>query len=328
MSQHPPTTDQEWMTHVLNIHGTPFEHLCQHHLRQSPDWTLKSSRYPVEFPPSNTPQVALTKNGDLDLWGACSPPGLTIELLVECKKNNPDYIDWVFFPISSPELPFPSIRALEYGYSALGLNADARWSANRQTYSLVPPPNIALTDDGRETKGNYQTKWVQSQQNGKQPPKDFTKTSNAAITDAAYQIALATQAVLHKERRNQDARAAERIYPPPAVPTVFLPLIVTTANLWTCQFSADKVDMVTGEVPFNEVHYQQQDYLFFTYPLPPILQLHPGEDRSAYRTDATWEELARFSILVVQSAAFPDLLTHLSKMTKDDSGKLALPTLS
>jgi len=102
MSQHNPATEQEWMTQVLNIHGTPFEHLCEHYLRQAPDWAFRSSRYPVEFPPSYTPQASLTKNGELDLWGSCLPPGLKIELLVECKKNNPDYTD--SFP---PGIPTP-----------------------------------------------------------------------------------------------------------------------------------------------------------------------------------------------------------------------------
>jgi hypothetical protein len=323
MSQHSPTTDHEWMTHVLNIHGTPFEHLCQYHLQQSPYWTFKSSRYPVEFPPSYTPQVLLTKNRELDLWGTCNSPGLKIELLVECKKNNREYTDWIFFPVRHPTLP--SLLTLGYRSSR---EAGGHWAPYRQTLDLITPTSIAITDDGRETKGNYQAKWEQSQNNGKQLPKDFTKTSNAAITDAANQIALATQALLLKERRNQMALAGRQADPMPPWHHVFLPLVVTTANLWTCQFPADKVDSTTGEIPFSEVQYQQHPYLFFTNALPPILQFHPADNPLEYRTDREWEQLARFSILVVQSAAFPDLLTHLSKMTKNDEGRLVLPTLS
>src|SRR6266567_3417737 len=323
MSQRNPATEQEWMTQVLNIHGTPFEHLCEHHLRQAPDWAFRSSRYPVEFPPSYTPQASLTKNGELDLWGSCLPPGLKIELLVECKKNNPDYTDWVFFPARYPTT-IPSLRTLGYRSSQ---EVGGHWAPYRETVYLVTPPDIAITDDGRETKGNYQAKW-QPKENQKQPPKDFTRTSNAAITDAAYQIARATQALLLQERRNQEALAKEKVQPMPSWHHVFLPLIVTTANLWTCQFPAEKVDNITGEIPLSEVHYQIHSYLFFTYALPPILQFHPGDDRFEYRSDAKWEELARFSILVVQSAAFPELLTHLSRMTKDDNGSLVLPTLS
>ena len=322
MSQQPPATEEEWRTHVFNIHGTPFEHLCQYHLRQSPDWKFKSSRYPVEFPPSYTPQVSQTKNSELDLWGTCNPPGLKIELLVECKKNNRAYTDWIFFPARYPTPP--SLRTLEY------LNrpweSGNSWSPNQKILYLVTPPDIAVTDDGRETKGNYQARWELSQ-NGRQLPRDFTKTSNAAITDAANQIALASQALLHQERRNQEAVAAGRAYPIPNWLHVFLPLVVTTATLWTCQYPAENVAMVTGEIPFSEVQYQQHPYLFFTYALPPILQFHTGDDRSEYRTDGEWEQLARFSILVVQSAAFPGLLTHLSKMTKDDEGRLVLSTL-
>ncbi len=328
MLQQPPTNEEEWMTHVLNIHGTPFEHLCQYHLRQSPDWTFKSSRYPVEFPPSYTPQVSLTQNSELDLWGTCNPPDLKIELLVECKKNNPDYTDWIFFPTQYPTPP--SLRTLEYIH--LPRTGGSYWAPNRKTLYLVTPPNIAITDDGRETKGKYQPRWQESKnekKNGKmKADPNFTRTSNTAITDAANQIARATQALLNQERRNQQVLALGGGQPIPTWHHVFLPLVVTTANLWTCQFPAEKVDMVTGEIPFSEVQYQQHPYLFFTYALPPILQFHTGDDRSEYRTDGEWEQLARFSILVVQSAAFPGLLTHLSKMTKDDEGRLVLPTLS
>src|SRR5258708_16329503 len=109
MSQPVPRTEEEWRTHVLNIHGTPFEQICEYHLRYASDWTFKSSRYPVEFPPSYSPQVSQTKNSELDLWGSCFAPGLKIELLMECKKNNPQYTDWVFFPTTNPAPTFPSL---------------------------------------------------------------------------------------------------------------------------------------------------------------------------------------------------------------------------
>ncbi len=321
MSQQFPTTEEEWRTHVLNIHGTPFEQICEHHLRHAPDWTFRSSRYPVEFPPSYSPQVSQTKNSELDLWGTCFSPGLKIELLVECKKNNPEYTDWVFFPTTNPAPTFPSIRGVKY--SPPQTDPIHPWTANSHILYLVPPTNIPITGDGREIKGDYQTRSQQNQNNGKQ----LIKTSNAAITEAAYQIALATQALLHQERRNQEALAAGKVYPLPHYSNVFLPLIVTTANLWTCHFPAEKVDLATGVVPVSEAQYQQHSYLFYTYALPPILQFHLGEHQWIYRADAQWEELARFSILVVQSAAFPELLTHLSKMTKDADGRLVLPTL-
>jgi len=282
VSQQSPSTDEEWRTHVLNIHGTPFEHLCQYHLRQSPDWIFKSSRYPVEFPPSYTPMVSQTKNRELDLWGTCNLPGLRIELLIECKKNNPDYTDWVFFPAQYP-MP-PSLRTLEYTnipqYRASPPTGGGYWESISKTLYLVTPPNVAIADDGREIKGTYQPS-----QSGKQPSRDFTKTSNAAISDAAYQVALATQALLHQERRNQEALAARQTYPMPPWRHVFFPLVVTTANLWICRFPAEKVDMVTGEIPFSEVQYQQHPYLFFTYGLPPILQFHPGDYQLEYRND-------------------------------------------
>jgi hypothetical protein len=50
--------------------------------------------------------------------------------------------------------------------------------------------HLTIADEARETKGDYLR--IRNQQ-------DRTKTSNTAITDAATQIAIATQALLEQE---------------------------------------------------------------------------------------------------------------------------------
>jgi hypothetical protein len=331
----PPSSEEEWRTHVLNIHGTPFEHLCHDLLQESPDWTVRSSRYPVEYPPSFIADMALqTKNSELDLWGTTTRQdfGIKIDLLVECKKNNPEYTDWVFFHPRTDLCPL--IQTIQFYEPRMHFRSggvlppSGLWSFRRKPLPLET--NIITTDDGREIKEEYQIKWLEAAQKKQHSlAKNLMKTSNTAITDAAYQIALATQAILFQETTNWNDQQ-KRDPQPLRLPwrQVFLPVIVTTARLHTCYFSSTAVDVKTGNVSPDQVQYQEHPYLFFTYALPPALQYQPDDSRAKYRSDGDREQLARFPILVVQSAKFSDLLTYLTQLTKNDDERLMLPKFS
>jgi len=86
----PPTmTDDEYTIHALNIHSTFFERKCQHVVNQSKDWKVIETNYPV---------TSGNQNSNLDIWAERGKGrAQLIELPIECKKNNPDFIDWIFF---------------------------------------------------------------------------------------------------------------------------------------------------------------------------------------------------------------------------------------
>lgn len=70
------------------------------------------------------------------------------------------------------------------------------WDVKPSIRSHPTDPN--LSDEARETRGSY----AQHQKG------DKTKTSNAAISDAAYQVALATKAIVDEEARFSQALGA------------------------------------------------------------------------------------------------------------------------
>lgn len=329
-----PESSEEWTTQALNIQGSLFERLCQYLiLQKSSEWTFRSSKYPVEFPPSFNPISATqTKNSELDLWVTSQVPGLKIELLIECKKNNPEFVDWVFFPCEI--VTRPQIRTIQY-YSVVGTEEAVQsppgwWAAKRQILSLEA--NFIIANDARETRGDYEALKRQleqpNNQNNQKARRNFTKTANDSITSAAHQIALATQAIIYQEKTNNEARRMSQPVVPLRPPWrhVFLPMIVTTAHLSVCHVHPEDVDLATGEVPLEKVRYERHPFLFFNYALPPALQYQLDDSRVNYRSETEIEQMARLSILVVQSTAFPDILDHLVKMRKDDfDGWLLLP---
>ena len=92
-----PQSQEDWTVHSLNIHGVFFERRCRLAVSETPDWRVLATNYPVEFPPPNGPWRG--KEGSLDIWARREQNDLVVtDVLIECKKANPDFVNWIFFP--------------------------------------------------------------------------------------------------------------------------------------------------------------------------------------------------------------------------------------
>src|SRR5258706_11920355 len=109
-----PTTDDEWTVHSLNIQGTLFERKCREVIANFPGWSLLPPSYPVEFPVTrDANNVNRGKASNLDIWAEWKVPWGSIYrsiLLVECKKCNPDFVDWIFFRKPGKYPTWPKFR--------------------------------------------------------------------------------------------------------------------------------------------------------------------------------------------------------------------------
>jgi hypothetical protein len=167
--------DAQYILQALNIHGTFFERRCQEEVRNTKEWKIQETNYPVEH---------RGEASNLDIWAETTPDyKMRIELLIECKKNNPDFIDWVFFPQPVHRSPRPLIRLITVDRKGQANS----WKTEREFRLLTH--NLIMSDEARETKGDYQ----------KIKQRDWTKTSNAAITDAAKQVVIAIQSLIAQE---------------------------------------------------------------------------------------------------------------------------------
>ena len=90
-----PQSNHDWTIHSINIHGVFFERWCQRVVSEAPGWSLDSTNYPVEFPPPNGPIRG--KESTLDIRASRRDADLAMVLLIECKKNNPEFVNWIFF---------------------------------------------------------------------------------------------------------------------------------------------------------------------------------------------------------------------------------------
>lgn len=285
-----PQTEDEWKIHSINIHGLFFERWCQSVVVASDIWRLEAANYPVAFPLRNVHFPTRESNLDLRVEfnsGTERRP----TLLIECKKNNPEFVDWIFFPKDpAPSAPFLSINRIHTHEQG------SKWGAERVLAggSLRFP----FASDARETRGTY----LDYKGNEKQK----TRTANDAITAASFQIALATQAITLEElTRSQDN--ADRSASKSFIHWDFFPIIVTTARLFTCEFDPAAVDPETGEISTNGPHLEPQTLLVYEYPLPSQFQWDYPVVTT--RGQALYDE-ARLHILVVHSTFFPEWLEN------------------
>jgi hypothetical protein len=297
-----PHTDEEWIIHSINIHGFFFERLCEEVISKSEGWRVKETNYPVEFPILERP--AHGKESKLDIYAEFNNGERAIALLIECKKNNPDFINWIFFPKPQerrrPNFP----RTAKFTNN---LEEKINWRFWR---GLVPFPSeelfqksLIIAEEAREVRGSYQ--------HNQRPDK--TKTSNTAVTDASNQIALATQAIIVEESEYYKELGVDtKPRPLPFKEKIFIPSIVTTAKIFCCSFKTEDIDPATGEVNIKKAELTECTHLVFEYALPRSLQHRPPNIIETMSRNML-EAYIRMPILVIHSPALPEILSTIAQ---------------
>jgi hypothetical protein len=300
-AQNKPVSDHEWTVHSLNIHGIFFERWCKHVIENSPQWYVRATQYPVAFSPQAGP---LHKVGGhesaLDIRAELSyRDDRLLNLLIECKKNNPEFIEWMFFPTSKPSTDdHLIIPAVSCPTARKDVQHHILRPMLKDLYLGVP-----VADESRETRGDYQS--IKADRK--------TKTANDSISSAAHQVALATQAIFLEEASSnlpeKPIKGAKKLR---VEKQIFIPAIVTTARLYLCEFDPADISPTEGVIPFDKVSMIEKPYLIYKYPLPVHLQMDRGHILYLSSSNKL-ESLVRMHIFVVNSAHFSEFLTFLKE---------------
>lgn len=84
---------------------------------------------------------------------------------------------------------------------------------------------------------------------------------------------------------------------------LFLPVVVTTANLWTTKYNPQDVSWKTGELKASKIGLESRDWVHFEFPLPVNLKL---KDKDA-------KEYEKRPTFVVKANKFSTFVTGLVK---------------
>lgn len=292
-----PASQDDWTVHALNIHGVFFERRCAEEVAAITEWQVVSTNYPVEYPPPNGPWRG--KESSLDIRARKQlPSNQTLDIQIECKKANPDFVNWIFFPKRGnlAAAPFRTmVSSNEMPESGTG-----PWSTT--TFMQSGTAEVLVATECREVRGDYV-----SQKGGNK-----TKTSNASIQEASYQVALANRAIVGEDGQLLNrARASGQHATPPWTRKTYIPIIVTTARLFKVVFTTSDVALGTGEIPPSAVTLEPVTSVLYEYPLPKHLQHTPADPLPAL-LGSEFESFTRMDILVVQAESLTEMLKTLS----------------
>ena len=230
-----PQSEEEWIVQAINIHGFFFESWCRTAIESLGRWKVLSTYEPVSVS---------GKESNLDIWAEyrSSNSEHILNILIECKKANPEFVKWIFFP----RMQTPKTNAIVVSEAVIGedKNTPTIWRAKTGPSQKFPFKDISVAMEAREVRGEYmQTK----------DDKTKTRTANASIMEASYQIALATQSIFAAVRKNARELTDGARTSVPWKHHTFLPIIVTTAELFICGFDPNEISDSTGEIPWGKV---------------------------------------------------------------------------
>ncbi|HXQ29780.1 MAG TPA: hypothetical protein VN848_10970, partial [Gemmatimonadales bacterium] len=248
-----PRDPHQWTVHVLNIQGSIFEKWVEHIVSAAPDpWKVVAAQYSVEYPPPNGPIRG--HESCLDVWTELRLGKAWISLAIEAKKDDPRFVDWVFFVASKGRLN-PCVTCIDARNSSQGRPASV-------TGKVLVFPSTIVADACREVRGTWDSK----------DTREFTKTSSKAISDAAHQVAIGVQALIQEQVTVWGDHAVRQGKSPPWEWNTFLPVIVTTANLKVLTFDPGDVDAKSGTLDSAQTRLLDVKWLVYLYPIPRHLQ--------------------------------------------------------
>ena len=298
-----PVTQDEWTIHALNIHGVFFERRCAIAVAETSGWKVLATNYPVEYPRPNGPLRGKESSLDILARKKDVDPNLVVDVLIECKKANPDFVNRVFFPRSNsaPPQPFRYANATNIPNPS----GSGPWGAELNLNNGITTLDIA--SDAREVRGDYEN--FQG--------RNKTKTANAAIQEAAYQVALACRAIVSEESSLlEKARLSTDHLVPPWTAKKYIPIIVTTAELLRVNFPPESTNLATAEIALNEATLTPVQSLVSEYALPKHLQYSPIKPLEILKTGDT-DTFSRMHIMVVHAEKLSSLLHEMFPVAEE-----------
>jgi hypothetical protein len=262
---------------ALDRHGYSFQHsvikiadeLYEHPQRRSA-WRFVVSEFPVEVKEQGTRIDFILKHRSLSTY-----------ILAECKRANPAVSNWCF--AQAPYL-WANHKAKKIIVERAWLDetnhvhAHAKsWYVDQEVY------HIALEVKSRQQVGD---------------PKGH---SPHAIEDAATQVSKGLNGVIQAFARNiplfQDQHLID-----------FLPVIFTTANLWTTDGDLSSADVATGKIDLSNSSFTSVPWILYQYHLSPGLKhAYSPEDKPKALGGLMESEFAR-TIPIVSPSGIPEFL--------------------
>ena len=234
---------------AINRHGYPFQYRTLKAARDASDnrsspWIFQVSEFPVEVrgKPTRIDYVLQRKPSGF----ARRDVTFEILLVVECKRANPRMKRWCFARA-------PYVRRNSSSESLL--SECLIFSHEKQTYTASVSKDSFLPDDSffhvaQEVKAREET------------GDDRSSSGRGAIEGAATQVNLGLNGLVEHLRNERPPFSTD-------AKMTFIPVIVTTAELFAAGVDLSEGDIELGELDAAKVQLAEKEWLFYQYPVSP-----------------------------------------------------------
>lgn len=265
---------------ALEEHGFLFQKRCLDEVRSlGGRYRVESEEYPVSIGPEHTV---------IDFVLRMLDTGRTY-VVFECKRAHPDYVFWVF-PASSLTLA-PRQQFLMTTVRHL-VHAPRKAVVQTHECHIFGGDPPYFVDMGLEVSRAKPTK-------GKSG-----RTEN--IYAACTQVLTGVGGLAYEQKKRMDPNAAQTYF--------YIPVAITSAELFVTTYSAIDVDLKTGNIPLEKAHTQAVDWVVYDFPVPEPLQVTPREDSMSTLVGPhdSYRRLFKLkSIAVVRSTSIVQFLQQL-----------------
>jgi len=216
----------DFLFNAVNEQGYLFQGACEHALRVNEkitDWEVKAVEYPVifgeEFSRAETRVDIILHAKGLD-----SPE---LYALVECKRTNPSYINWIF---GAPDLPFG-----EPQFSTLGLQCSRVLSNSPLVVNrLVEHLHFGICTYAANN-------WLEAKKGQK------SRTSTPQNIENVFIQVLRGIGGFAQEQLSQRYKGRQPFE------TFYIPVVVTTAKLYVAYYKLEDIDLSTGTIDKDRI---------------------------------------------------------------------------
>lgn len=212
----------ELLFNALNEQGYLFQEACEHALKKSEKatgWEVRASEYPVSLEGQDT-KVDIVLRSKI-------PSSPELYTLVECKRADPSYIYWLF---GAPGLPFGGALCSTLGFECRETRSDRPYQANR----LLTQLHFKVLTYGAES-------WLE------------VKRSSAKRVSTPQNIENAFGQVLKGVGGFAQEQLAQRRKSRAVCKAFFIPIVVTTAQLYVAYYETKNIDLSTGKISEDKV---------------------------------------------------------------------------
>lgn len=238
----------------------------------------------------------------VDIYAGKTLHYANIRLVIEVKKKNPDYVDWCFLQHDSKQV---SMRVIKKSITNDGNPTlfDIGETDKHGNHIFVQISEFPQYGYFKNDVADFALALKQNQN----IDREYHKSEKTEVDKSVIQIlkglyGTVIEDVIHQVVSGEGYENK---------PIIFIPIIVTNANLYLVDFNPDDINPETGEIT-NDPTYMARDSIIYEYPNPKTIQ-YP-EPLNARLNALSRSRLLKSHVLIMTPKGFSAFLSSIDNI--------------